>query len=140
MDQPVSESGPSTPTGVAPGFAAATVTLRPRKARPFFGRHPWVLDTAIQSIDGDPADGDLVDLLSENGRFIARGMLNHRSRIRVRLYTWQAAQAISGLSFFPKARATCRSIRRQHWWSAWQAARSALRSSLIPMLILLPKS
>lgn len=79
---------------IAPGFATASVTLRPRKARPFFGRHPWVLDSAIQSVDGEPADGDIVDLLADNGRFIARGLYNSRSRIRVRLCTWDPTQSI----------------------------------------------
>jgi 23S rRNA (cytosine1962-C5)-methyltransferase len=49
------------------------VVLKPRKARPFYGRHPWVLDSAIDRVDGAPADGDVVDLLSEKGKFIARG-------------------------------------------------------------------
>ncbi len=67
----------------------AQVVLRPRKAAPFFGRHPWVLDTAVDRIEGDVADGGVVDLLAENGYWIARGVLNRKSRIRVRLYTWQ---------------------------------------------------
>ncbi len=40
------------------------------------------------------ADGDVVDLLSEKGKFIARGIFNSRSRIRVRLYTWSPSEAI----------------------------------------------
>ena len=32
---------------LAPGFATARVVLKPRKARPFYGRHPWVLDSAV---------------------------------------------------------------------------------------------
>jgi 23S rRNA (cytosine1962-C5)-methyltransferase len=68
--------------------------LKPRKSRPFYGRHPWVLDSAIERIEGQPADGDVVDLLSEKGKFIARGFINSRSRIRVRLYTWEAAELL----------------------------------------------
>ena len=68
--------------------------LKPRKARPFYGRHPWVLDSAIERIEGNPADGDVVDLLSDKGKFIARGIFNSRSRIRVRLYTWNAAEPL----------------------------------------------
>jgi 23S rRNA (cytosine1962-C5)-methyltransferase len=49
-----------------------------------------VLDSAIARVDGDPADGDIVDLLNDKGKFIARGVFNSRSRIRVRLYTWDA--------------------------------------------------
>jgi 23S rRNA (cytosine1962-C5)-methyltransferase len=80
--------------GLAPGFAVAQAILKPRKARPFYGRHPWVLDSAIARIDGDPADGDVVDLLSDAGKFIARGLFNSRSRIRVRLYTWHNAEPL----------------------------------------------
>ena len=68
--------------------------LKPRKARPFYGRHPWVLDSAIDDVEGTPADGDVVDLLSDKGKFIARGIFNSRSRIRVRLYTWNASEQL----------------------------------------------
>ena len=68
--------------------------LRPRKARPFFGRHPWVLDSAIDRVDGAASDGGIVDLLAHNGKFVARGLYNSHSRIRVRLYTWDAGEAI----------------------------------------------
>ncbi len=70
------------------------VRLKPRKARPFFGRHPWVLDTAIAGVTEYPRDGDVVDLVSEHGEFIARGVLNSRSRIRVRLYSWHAEEQL----------------------------------------------
>lgn len=70
------------------------VLLKPRKARPFFGRHPWVLDSAIDRIEGSPADGDCVDLCSEQGGFIARGIFNSRSRIHVRLYTWNESEPL----------------------------------------------
>lgn len=70
------------------------VILKPRKARPFYGRHPWVLDSAVDRVEDAPADGDVVDLISDKGKFIARGVYNSRSRIRVRLYTWDAAETL----------------------------------------------
>jgi 23S rRNA (cytosine1962-C5)-methyltransferase len=72
----------------------AKVFLKPKKSRPFYARHPWVLDSAVERVEGQPADGDAVDLLSEKGKFIARGFYNGRSRIRVRLYTWNAAEEL----------------------------------------------
>jgi 23S rRNA (cytosine1962-C5)-methyltransferase len=78
----------------APGFGTARVVLSPRKARPFYGRHPWVLDSAIARLDGDAADGDVVDLFADTGKFIARGIYNSRSRIRVRLYSWDATESL----------------------------------------------
>jgi 23S rRNA (cytosine1962-C5)-methyltransferase len=66
----------------------ARVLLKPRRARPFFGLHPWVYAGAIEGVEGEPADGAVVDVVSQSGQFIARGLYNSRSKIRVRLYTW----------------------------------------------------
>lgn len=68
----------------------ARVILQPRRARPFYGRHPWVYAGAIAAVEGAPGDGDVVELFSHTGHFVARGLYNSRSKIRVRLYTWDA--------------------------------------------------
>jgi 23S rRNA (cytosine1962-C5)-methyltransferase len=72
----------------------AEVRLKPRKAQPFFCRHPWVRETAIAALSGHPADGDVVDLVSDAGEWIARGIINTNSRIRVRLYTWDREESL----------------------------------------------
>jgi 23S rRNA (cytosine1962-C5)-methyltransferase len=73
------------------GLPSGTAILKPRRARPFFGRHPWVLDSAIDRVEGEPADGDVVDLQTHDGNFVARGLWNSRSRLRVRLYAFGTA-------------------------------------------------
>jgi 23S rRNA (cytosine1962-C5)-methyltransferase len=78
---------------------SARIILRPRRARPFFGRHPWVYAGAIAEVVGQPADGGLVDLYSHAGNFIARGVYNGRSKIRVRLYSWSADTALDRAFF-----------------------------------------
>jgi 23S rRNA (cytosine1962-C5)-methyltransferase len=50
-----------------------------------------VLDSAIDRLEGEPADGDVVDLLTHDGKFVARGLWNSQSRLRVRLYAFDAA-------------------------------------------------
>ena len=87
------------------------VILKPRKARPFFGRHPWVLASAIDRIQGSPADGDVVDLISDKDKFIARGIYNSRSRIRVRLYSWRPDEPIDDAFWRNKLEAALR-LRR----------------------------
>ena len=67
------------------------VVIKPRRARPFFARHPWVFVTSIERVEGDPEPGDEVAVVSHEGQFIARGLFNHRSAIRVRLYRWEDA-------------------------------------------------
>jgi 23S rRNA (cytosine1962-C5)-methyltransferase len=68
----------------------ARLILQPRRARPFYGRHPWVFAGAIAAVEGGPADGEEVDLVSHTGNFVARGLYNSRSKIRARLYSWDA--------------------------------------------------
>jgi 23S rRNA (cytosine1962-C5)-methyltransferase len=81
----------SSREGAVPGLPVATVVLKPKRARPFFGRHPWVLDAAVLRVDGTPADGDVVDLATHDGTFVARGLWNASSKLRVRLYAFDAA-------------------------------------------------
>jgi 23S rRNA (cytosine1962-C5)-methyltransferase len=65
----------------------ARVLLQPRRARPFYGGHPWVFAGAVAAVEGEPADGDEVELVAHGGAFVARGLYNSKSKIRVRLYT-----------------------------------------------------
>jgi len=64
------------------------VVIKPRRARLFFARHPWVFVNSIDQVEGDPEPGDEVRVVSHDGQFIARGLFSHRSAIRVRLYRW----------------------------------------------------
>jgi 23S rRNA (cytosine1962-C5)-methyltransferase len=80
-------------------MSGARVVLRPRRARPFYGQHPWVYAGAIAAVEGDPSDGAEVDLYSHAGNFVARGLYNSRSKIRVRLYSWSPDSSLDS-SFF----------------------------------------
>lgn len=64
------------------------VIVKARKARPFFARHPWVLAGSIDSVEGEPAVGAEVAVHAHEGKFIARGLWNPESVLRVRLYRW----------------------------------------------------
>ncbi len=65
-----------------------TVLLKPRKALPFFSRHPWVFEGAIARVEAPVAPGDAVRVVSAEGKFVAWGLFNPNSAIRVRLYSW----------------------------------------------------
>src|SRR5215831_10258379 len=51
--------------------------------------HPWVYAGHIEEVKGEPAGGDVVDVVAPNGKFFARGLYNPRSKIRVRLLTFE---------------------------------------------------
>src|SRR5262249_22241628 len=85
--------------------------LHPGRAKPFFGRHPWVFAGAIASLPPGTQDGDEVALYSHAGNFIARGLFNSRSKIRVRLYSWDADAQLDD-DFFNSRIADAVSLRR----------------------------
>ncbi|WP_437186444.1 class I SAM-dependent rRNA methyltransferase [Planctomicrobium sp. SH668] len=72
----------------------AVVTLKPRRALPFFSQHPWVFAGAVANVSGQPDVGSEVIVRSHEGKFIARGLFNPNSNIRVRLYTWNESHAL----------------------------------------------
>src|SRR5262245_24126474 len=75
-------------------MAEPTVIIRSDREKVFEKRHPWVFSGAIQSVDGGPADGDIVVLRGESGVFLARGYWNHHSQINVHVLSWNEDQAI----------------------------------------------
>ncbi|MGI8978088.1 MAG: class I SAM-dependent rRNA methyltransferase [Pirellulaceae bacterium] len=91
----------------SPPLAKAKVVLLPRKALPFYGRHPWVLGSAVQKVEAlggkklkeEKLDGEVVDLYNEKNKFVARGFYNSQSRIRVRLFTWSEGEALDETLF-----------------------------------------
>jgi 23S rRNA (cytosine1962-C5)-methyltransferase len=87
------------------------VILKPRRAQPFYGRHPWVFAGAVAAVEGDPADGAEVDLVSHADNWVARGLYNSRSKIRVRLYSWLPDRPLDR-DFFRDRLATAIRLRR----------------------------
>ncbi len=51
----------------------AILKLKKGKEESLLRRHPWVFSGAIASADGEVQEGEMVDIISHNGEFIARG-------------------------------------------------------------------
>lgn len=49
------------------------VILKPKKEESLLRFHPWVFSGAIQSIQGKPAEGDIVEIFGSNNQFLAFG-------------------------------------------------------------------
>lgn len=52
--------------------------------------HPWVYDNEIVEVQGKYENGDIVDVLSEKGKYIGSGFINDNSKIRVRIISRNA--------------------------------------------------
>jgi len=72
----------------------AKVLLKRGREKPVLNRHPWVFSGAIKRIEGEAADGEVVEVADYQGRFLARGYLNRRSQITVRLLTWDEGEVV----------------------------------------------
>ena len=70
------------------------VLLKRSRAKPVQQHHPWVFSGAIERIEGEAADGDIVEVRDTGHNWLARGYLNRRSQIVVRLLTWQQAEPV----------------------------------------------
>lgn len=62
---------------------------------PFFSRHPWVYQGAVERVDGSPQAGDCVAVHAHDGKFIAWGLFNPASNILIRLYSWNEAEPLT---------------------------------------------
>jgi 23S rRNA (cytosine1962-C5)-methyltransferase len=70
------------------------VILKSGRDRSVRQKHPWVFSGAIQRVEGDVPDGEIVDVCNARGEWLARGSLNRKSQIVVRLLSWNEDEAI----------------------------------------------
>lgn len=75
-------------------MSRARVILKSGHDRPVRRHHPWIFSGAIARIEGHPEDGDIVDVYTAQHEWLARGYLNRRSQIAVRLLTWNPEETI----------------------------------------------
>ncbi len=87
------------------------VVLHPKKERSLLQRHPWVFSGAIRSIDSGVSEGDWVEVVGSDGRFLGAGHF-HEGSIKVRL-----------LSFHP-------TVGEQQFWNERILAAYRLRERL----------
>lgn len=71
------------------------LVLKPRKEESIERRHPWIFSGALRFISGNeaPEDGDIVDVHSAGGEFVARGYYE-RGSIAVRVLTFDPMEEI----------------------------------------------
>lgn len=64
------------------------IHLKPKKEESLLRFHPWVFSGAVQSTEGDPEEGDLVDVFNSNRHFLATGHYQ-ASSIAVRILSFE---------------------------------------------------
>jgi len=77
----------------------ARLILAPGKEKSLFRRHPWVFAGSVEDVDGRARPGDTVDILTSDGRMLARGAFSPSSQIRARVWSFDPAETIDDAFF-----------------------------------------
>jgi 23S rRNA (cytosine1962-C5)-methyltransferase len=64
------------------------ITLNSGREGSLLRRHPWIFSGAIKSVEGDPADGQTVEVFTKDRQWLARGSYSAKSQIRVRILSF----------------------------------------------------
>ncbi len=75
------------------------VILKKGRDRPVLHGHPWIFSGAIDRVDGDGEPGDIAEVLSADGTWLARGLLHPDVALAVRLYTRRQDEPIDAALF-----------------------------------------
>ncbi len=68
-------------------MSVARLVLRKNQDRRVRGGHPWVFSNEVAAIEGNPADGDMVEISDHRGAFLGRAYWNKKSLIAARVLT-----------------------------------------------------
>jgi 23S rRNA (cytosine1962-C5)-methyltransferase len=91
-------------------FQFPKVTLKSGRERSLKRFHLWMFSGAIKSIVGKPADGEIVEVFSNNGNYLATGHFQNGS-IMVRIFSFKKTEADK--AFWQEKFSKAISFRRQ---------------------------
>ena len=66
------------------------VTVSEKAEKSAVSGHPWIYSDEVMSVDGEYANGGIVDVKSKKGKYIGSGFINDNSKIRVRIISRNA--------------------------------------------------
>lgn len=70
-----------------------TIVVKKDRERALLNRHPWLFSGAIDRVEGEPNEGDIVRVLSKNGNLHAYGFYQGDRTIAVRLFHFTQTHA-----------------------------------------------
>ena len=83
----------------------ADLILKRGREKSLLRRHPWIFSGAVHYVDGEPASGETVTLLSSKGDFLAQAAYSPRSQIRARVWTFAPDEQVNPDFFHRRIRA-----------------------------------
>jgi 23S rRNA (cytosine1962-C5)-methyltransferase len=86
--------------------------LKPGRERPLLRRHPWIFSGSVARVEGEPGSGATVEIISQQGQWLARASFSPQSQIRARVWSWQEDERIDE-SFFLRRFQAARQLRQE---------------------------
>lgn len=116
--------------------ANAKVWLKAGREKSLRRHHPWVFSGAVERVEGEPTAGATVDLVAASGELVARGAYSPASQIRVRVWSFEASEAIDAAFLRRRLARAIESRRRLSMLGAEAACRLVFsESDALPGLI-----
>ena len=75
--------------------------LHKGKGQKAISGHPWIFSGEIMGYDGEYTNGDIVDVYTNEGKFIGKGYINDVSLITIRILTRDINEEIDKEFFRP---------------------------------------
>jgi len=76
------------------------VYLKKKISRRIESGHPWIFGNEVNTVEGDAAGGETVEVYTHDKKFVGRGYINPQSQILVRLLTREKSEVIDEGFFY----------------------------------------
>ncbi len=105
------------------------VWLKPGREKSLRRKHPWVFSGAIERVEGAPASGATVDVVTDGGAFLAQAAYSPTSQIRARVWTFRSDERIDAAWFHARLARAIESRRKLGMLDAGSACRLVFSES-----------
>lgn len=82
--------------------ASPAIILAPGREKALKRQHPWIFSNAISQVISTPNSGNIVDVLSSKGEWLATAAYSPRSQIRARVWSFVQNQVIDEAFFYSR--------------------------------------
>jgi 23S rRNA (cytosine1962-C5)-methyltransferase len=71
-----------------------SVKLKSSREKIIHNKHPWIFSGAVETVNGNPSNGETVEILKSNGEIVGFGSYSPNSQIRVRVLSFNPDEKI----------------------------------------------
>jgi 23S rRNA (cytosine1962-C5)-methyltransferase len=87
------------------------IHLKKGREKPVLNGHPWIFSGAIEKTEAESESAGIADVFDHRGNWLARGLYNPKSQIRVRVLAWEKEEIDAG--FFSRRFSQAAALRER---------------------------